>query len=135
MSRIADVLAALRAERQDLLNEVSRIDRAIAALEDAAGPGLIAAAAAAANYPADAYGRRPGPYSMLRVAEAAAIYLAEAGVPKTSTEIAAALRAGGVRTTSTPRTFTDTVQKMLRKSGAEFGIRHTSDYKRWFVQR
>lgn len=131
MSRIADVLAALRAERQDLLNEVSRIDRAIAALEDAAGSGPIAAAAK--QYPADAYGRRPGPYSMLNVCEAAAIYLAEAGVPKTTSEIAAALRAGGIRTTSLK--FTDVVRKALRKFASDHGIRHTANYKRWFVQR
>jgi len=131
MSRIAEVLAALREERQNLLAEVSRIDRAIAALEDAAGTGPPATVAT--KYPKDALGRTPGPYSMFTVCEAAATYLASAGEPKTTREIAAALRAGGIRTTS--EHFTDTVGKMLRKSASDFGIRHTSDRKRWFVKR
>lgn len=125
--------------------EVSRIDRAIAALEDAAGPGPAAsdakpagedakpAAAAPVVYPQDAYGRKPGPYSMLLLCEAAAMYLAAEGAPRSSREIADALRAGGYRTTSTH--FTNTVQKMLVKSGSEAGIRRTANRKKWFVKR
>jgi hypothetical protein len=115
MSRIAELLAALHDERDELLNEVSRIDRAIAALEDASGTEPMQPATArttAARYPPDAFGRTPGPYSMLTVCEAAALYLAEAGEPKTTAQIAAALKAGGFRTNS--EHFTDTVQKMLR---------------------
>jgi hypothetical protein len=137
MSRIAEVLAALRLEREQHLNEVSRLDRWIAAIEDVAGasPAQRAAAlqSAAAHYPEDVLGRRPGPYSMLSVCEAAAIYLAETGEAKTTGQIAAALKAGGVRTTA--KRFTDTVQKALRASASHYGIRHSADRKRWFVPR
>ena len=111
MSNIAEVTARLRQER---------------ALGDAAGQETIPVAAAAtaaspaAIYPKDVYGRTPGPYSMLSVCEAAAVYLASAGGPKTSREIADALRAGGIRTTS--KNFTDTVRKMLRRSGGSIGF-------------
>lgn len=130
MSRIAEVLTALREEREALLREVSRIDRAIAALEDAAGTGPVKAAAS--RYPADALGRKPGPYSMLNICEAAALYLASAGAPKTAREIAAALRAGGLRTAALR--LTDSIRKALRRCGSDHGIRHTADRKRWFVK-
>ena len=132
MSRIAEVLAALRDERQTLLAEVSRIDRAIEALEDAAGTGPIRASAgtSAGTYQEDPYGRMPGPYSLCSPCEAAAVYLAAAGEPKTSSEIATALVAGGIRTTS--KRFADTLHKALRQNGSYYGIRQTSNGKRWF---
>jgi len=137
MSSIADVLAALRDERKQLLNEVSRIEHWIAAIEDVAGMAPVPPATLeqppAAHYPVDALGRRPGPYSMLSVCEAAALYLAEAGEPKTTGEIGAALKAGGFRTSAVR--FTDTVQKMLKASASRFGIRRAADHKRWFVAR
>lgn len=139
MSRIAEVLAALREKRQDLLNEVSQIDRAIAAIEevvrtgtlddDAAGTRTVEATTT--QYPPDQLGRQPGPYSMLSICEGAALYLAEVGEPKTSREIAAALRAGGFPSTS--KYFTEIVQKMLRSSGSRHGIRR--DRKGWLVKR
>ena len=121
MSRIAEVLAALREERQQLLTEVSRIDRAIAALEDASS------AVASPR-------RTPGPYSMMNLYEAVAQYLAAAGVPQTSSEIAAGLRAGGFPTTSAR--FTGTVRTMLRRkrSSLPYGIREHSDGKRWYYK-
>jgi len=130
MSRIAEVLAALRNTREALLNEVSQIDRVIAALEGAPEPALVQREAVV-QYPEDAFGRKPGPYSMLSVCEAAALYLREAGVPKTTGEIAAALKAGGFRTTAAR--FTDTVQKMLRASASRYGIRQAG--KRWMSAR
>jgi len=138
MNTIAEVAAKLRAERQNLLVELSRIDRVLAALGEAAGLEPIPAAPATTAhplvvYPTDVLGRTPGPYSMLSVCEAAAVYLASVGEPKTSREIADALRAGGLRTTA--KSLTDTVQKMLRRSGSYCGISATSNKKRWFVRK
>jgi hypothetical protein len=132
MSRIAEALAALRNGREALLNEVSRIDQVIAALEDGSEiePML---SVMAEQYPEDALGRKPGPYSMLSVCEAAALYLAETGEPRTSAQIAAALKAGGYATTSVY--FVNTVQKMLRAYASRQGISRSHDHKRWFVTR
>ena len=137
MSRIAEVLAALRDERQTLLAEVSRIDRAIEARQDAAGTGPITTGTkpittSAGTYPADPYGRALGPYSMCSPCEAAMAYLEEVGEPKTSREIAMALLAGGIRTTS--KRFADTLHKALRQNGSYYGIRQTSNGKRWFYK-
>ena len=119
---MAEVLAALREERQNLLTEVSRIDRAIAALEDASG--------IAPSPP-----RTPGRYSMMNLYEAVAEYLAAAEVPQTSSQIADGLRAGGFPTTSVR--FTGTVRTMLRRksSSLPYGIREHSDGKRWYFKR
>ena len=68
---------------------------------------------------------------MLTVCEAAALYLKEAGEPKTTGQIAAALKAGGFRTTAAR--FTDTVQKTLRASASRFGIRQAG--QRWVSAR
>lgn len=122
MSRIAEVLAALREERQQLLTEVSRIDRAIEALEDASSAGSPAQ-------------RTPGRFSMLSLYQAVADYLATTEVPQTSRQIAEGLRAGGYPTTSAR--FTGTVRTMLRRkrSSLPYGIREHSDGKRWYLKR
>ena len=135
MSRIADVLAALREERQNLLTEVSRIDRAIAALEDASDNAPAAAPAKAAAPTLTGVPRRtPGPYSMMTLYEAAAEYLAAAGVPQTTRQIADGLRTGGFRTMSSK--FGSTVGTMLRRkaSSSPYGIRQHSDGKRWYFK-
>jgi hypothetical protein len=133
MSRIAEVLAALRKEREGLLAEVSRIDQAIAALEDVAD--RVVEGAAVREYPEDAKGRTPGPYSLFGICEAAAAYLATVEEPQTTREIAEALQAGGIRTTSV--NFADTVGTLLRSSAARFGISHTgtATRRRWFLRR
>jgi len=137
MSRIAEVLAALREERQNLLTEVSRIDRAIEALEDASGAVPASALPAKVTAPTltGVPRRMPGPYSMMSLYEAAAEFLAAAGVPQTSRQIALGLRAGGFRTTSVK--FTGTVRTMLRRkaSSSPYGIREHSDGKRWYFKR
>ena len=139
MSRIAEVLAALREKREELLHEVSQIDRAIAALEEVERTGTFDAAETrtaeakpAVQYPPDQLGRRPGPYSMLSICEAARLYLTEVEEPKTVGEIAAALRAGGFPSTSTY--FTEIVRKMLTSSGSRYGIRRAPGRKGWFVK-
>jgi len=137
MNMIAEVAAKLRAECQNLLAELSRIDRVLTALEETAGLEPIPAAPAITAhplvvYPTDVLGRTPRPYSMLSVCEAAAVYLASVGEPKTSREITDALRAGSLRTTS--KSLTDTVRKMLRRSGSYCGISATSNKKRWFMR-
>lgn len=136
MDRIAEVLAALREERQNLMTEVLRIDRAIAALEDASG--IVSAATPAKVGVPTLTGvprRTPGPYSMMSLYEAAAEFLAAAGVPQTSRQIALGLRAGGFKTTSAK--FTGTVRTMLRRkaSSSPYGIREHSDGKRWYFKR
>jgi hypothetical protein len=117
MDRVDEVLASLREERERLTAELQRVERAIAALD---GQSIQAIAAR--------------PYAMLNVYEAAAHFLAQAGEPKTTREIANALRAGGFRTRS--ERFTATVGTMLsrQKSASYFGIRRTSDKKRWVVR-
>ena len=110
MDRVDEVLGTLREERKRLAAELARVDQAIASLEGA-----------------EASAR---PYAMLSLYEAAAHYLAAAGEPKTSREIAAALRAGGFKTRATY--FTAIVSTMLKRSSAgDFGIRKTRDGKRW----
>jgi hypothetical protein len=54
--------------------------------------------------------------------------------PKSSTEIAAALQAGGFKTRS--RNFVNTVPVMLRrKDGRSAGISVTKDGKCWFLKQ
>jgi len=145
MGKIEDVLAEMRRERARLAADLSRVDRVIAALEEGVTlvgdgetgvaimpPGAIAtmaASAAQASLP-----RGIGPYTLLDVYEATAHYLSTVDTPKNSTEIAAALRAGGFKTRS--RNFVNTVRVMLRrKDGRSTGISVTKDGKRWFLKR
>ena len=66
--------------------------------------------------------------------EATRHYLLTVGTPKNSTEIAAALRAGGFKTRS--KSLVNTVRVMLRrKDGRTTGISVTKDGTRWFVKR
>jgi hypothetical protein len=128
----------MRRERERLAVELSRVDRVIAALEEGgavAAPGEAGvaieppSAAATASLP-----RGVGPYSLLDIYEATAHYLSTVETPKNSTEIAAALRAGGFKTRS--RNFVNTVRVMLRRrDGRSTGISVTKDGKRWFLKR
>ena len=142
MGKIEDVLAEMRQERERLATDLSRVDRVITALEEAGAfvagdetivpPGATATTAAItaqASLP-----RGIGPYTLLDVYEATAHYLSTVDTPKNSTEIAAALRAGGFKTRS--RNFVNTVRVMLRrKDGRSTGISVTKDGKRWFLKR
>jgi hypothetical protein len=129
MGKIDEVLAEMRRERDRLSAEIARVDRVIAALEER-GTVVDTPAAAAQASPTPAVGL----YSQLDVYEATAHYLSTVETPKTSSEIAAALRAGGFKTRS--RNFVNTVRILLRrKDGRSTGISVTSDGKRWFVNR
>ena|ERR1041385_3442805 len=132
MGKVDEVLVELRQERERLAAELARVERVIAALEEA--PATVAdvaerAPAAQANLPPGV-----GPYSLLDIYEATAHYLSTVDTPKNSTEIAAALRAGGFKTRS--RNLVNTVRVMLRrKDGRSTGISVTGDGKRWFIRR
>ena len=142
MGKADEVLAEMRQERERLVVELMRVDRAIEVLEEAAAlaagaearaslvlPSGTSAAAATAALPPGI-----GPLTLLDIYEATFAYLSTVDTPKNSTEIAAALRAGGFRTRS--RNLVNTVRVMLRrKSGRTTGISVTKDGKRWFVQR
>jgi hypothetical protein len=143
MTRIDEVLAEMRGERERLLAELARADRVIAALEVAAGvaarpeervaivlpSGGTAPAVAKADLPPGI-----GPYTLLDLYEATFQYLLTVDTPKNSTEIAAALRAGGFKTRS--QNLVNTVRVMLRRrDGRSTGISVTEDGKRWFVTR
>ena len=138
MGKADEVLAEMRQERQRLAAEMARVERVIAALEVA---GAVADGAeeqrAMMDAPDDARASLPpgvGPYSLLDIYEATARYLATVDSPKSSTEIAAALRAGGFKTRS--KRLVNTVRVMLRrKDGRTTGISTTKDGKRWFVKR
>ena len=147
MGKIDEVLAEMRRERERLAVELSRVDRVIAALEeggavvgnDEKGVAMAivppsAAATTAASAAQATLPRGVGPYSLLDVYEATAHYLSTVDTPKNSTEIAAALWAGGFKTRS--RNFVNTVRVMLRrKDGRSTGISITKDGKRWFLKR
>jgi hypothetical protein len=145
MGKIDEVLVEMRRERERLAVELARTDRVIAALEEARtgvadaeelvtlvvphADGSTSATATKASLPPGI-----GPYSLLDVYEATAQYLATVDTPKNSTEIAAALRAGGLITRS--RNLVNTVRVMLRRDSARrIGISTTKDGKRWFVKR
>ena len=144
MGKIEDVLAEMRRERARLAADLSRVDRVIAALEE--GVTLVGDGETGANVPPGATAttaaraaqaslpRGIGPYTLLDVYEATAHYLSTVDTPKNSTEIAAALRAGGFKTRS--RNFVNTIRVMLRrKDGRSTGISVTKDGKRWFLKR
>lgn len=131
MGKIDEVLVEMRRERERLTVELARVDRVIAALEERSTPPVEPRPAAAAQV---SFPPGVGPYSLLDIYEATAHYLSTVDTPKTSSEIAAALRAGGFKTRS--RNFVNTVRIMLRrKDGRSTGISVTSDGKRWFVAR
>lgn len=133
MARVDEVLAEMRRERDRLSAELARVDRVIAALEErgaVAGPAETPGRAA----PPASLPRGVGPYSLLDIYEATAHYLSTVDRPKNSTEIAAALRAGGFKTRS--KNLVNTVRVMLRrKDGRTTGISVTKDGKRWFIKR
>ena len=115
------MLAELRQERDRLSAELAEVERAIAALEGTAR---------AQRSPV-----RAGPYTGLSLYEATSAFLAEAGEPKTSSEIARGLIEGGFVTRS--RYFTGIVTTMLLRKDARRGsrIRRTKSRKRWYVTR
>jgi hypothetical protein len=135
MNKIAEVLEALREEHRQLSAELSRVGRAIAALEEATGeqPALVSATTVAAP----AGGLKPaappvpprieGPYSLLRFNEAAAAFLASVKEPQTARQIADALIAGGFPTRS--KDFRASVRTMLHRTSACDGIAPTTDFK------
>jgi hypothetical protein len=142
MMRIDAVLAEMRQERERLLVELARAERVIAALEEAAAvaaqpeervaivlpSGTTAPPVAKAALPPGI-----GPYTLLDIYEATYQYLLTVDEPKNSTEIAAALRAGGFRTRS--KNLVNTVRTLLRrKDGRATGISVTKDGTRWFVK-
>jgi len=136
MGKVDEVLAEMQRERERLAAELARVDRVIAALEERAP--VAASAEETATTPATA--SQPslppgvGPYSLLDIYEATARYLSTVDSPKNSTEIAAALRAGGFKTRS--RNLVNTVRVLLRrKHGRSTGISMTGDGKRWFLSR
>jgi len=135
VSKVAEVLQALREEEQHLRAELSRVERAISALEEAMGtvaPAKQAEAAPGPPPPAPPAG--PGPYALLRFNEAAAEYLASVNEPKTAAEIADALRAGGFPTKS--KDFAASVRTMLNRTDSYIhGIEHMDDGKWRFVGR
>ena len=132
VGKIDEVLAEMRRERERLTEELARVNRVIAALEERNAPAVAAATSPAA--PQVVWPPGVGPYSLLDIYEATYHYLSTVDTPKTSSEIAAALRAGGFKTRS--RNFVNTVRVLLRrKDGRATGISVTSDGKRWFVRR
>jgi hypothetical protein len=139
MGKIDEALAEMRRERERLVVEIARVDRVIAALEEgsavtAHGEGAIVRQGANAMAAQASLPRGMAPYTMLDLYEATAHYLSTVDTPKSSTEIAAALRAGGFKTRS--RNFVNTVRVMLRrKDGRSTRISVTKDGKRWFVNR
>jgi hypothetical protein len=127
MGRVDEVLAEMRRERERLVAEFARVDRVIAALEEpvraADGEERVAGSLAGV-----------GPYSLLNIYEATAQYLSTVDESKNSTEIVAALGAGGFKTRS--KNFVNTVRVMLcRTDDRAIGISVTSDGKRWFLRR
>jgi hypothetical protein len=127
MGRVDEVLAEMRRERERLAAELARVDRVIAALEDP--PRAVDGGDRVMDVLPNV-----GPYSLLNIYEATAHYLSTVDGPKNSTEIAAALRAGGFKTRS--KNFVNTVRVMLRRTdGRSTGISVTSDGKRWFIRR
>lgn len=134
MGRVDEVLAEMQQERERLAAELARVDRVIAALEERAAPAADSGEGVLPTATQPAFPPGIGPYSLLDIYEATAHYLSTVDGPKSSTQIAAALRAGGFKTKS--KNFVNTVRVMLRrKDGRATGISVTSDGKRWFVSR
>lgn len=140
MAKVDEVLEELRLERQRLVVELARVDRVIGAMEEAAAIAgdaeerisLMKASGATAATTQLPPGH--GPYTLLDIYEATFEYLLTVDTPKNSTEIAAALRAGGFKTRS--RNLVNTVRVMLRrKDGRATGISVTKDGRHYFVKR
>lgn len=124
MDTVDEMLAQLRQQREKLTQELARVEKAIAALEGSFDESRVAAAAAPAI----------PPYAYLTLYEAAAHYLASANEPRTSRQIADALRAGGFKTRS--QRLASTVATMLvRKEARLSGIKRTRDKKKWMYRR
>lgn len=134
MGKIDDVLAEMRQERDRLALELARAERVIAALEEAAAGAIVVRSSGTATEGRVNVPQGVGPYSLLDIYEATRHYLLTVDTPKNSTEIAAALRAGGFKTRS--KSLVNTVRVMLRrKDGRTTGISVTKDGTRWFVKR
>lgn len=143
MTKIDDLLAEMRQERERLLGELARTDRVIAALEEAVVVAgrveeqvaiVLPSGGTAPAVPKAALPPGIGPYTLLDIYEATFQYLLTVDEPKNSTEIAAALRAGGFKTRS--KNLVNTVRVMLRRrDGRSTGISLTDDGTRWFVKR
>jgi hypothetical protein len=135
MDTVTDVLARLTAERDRLAAELDGVERAIAALRQAIGatPATETSAPEAPAAP-DPSPPPPGPYAGLGFYEAAAAYLATAGEPKTSREIADALIAGGFSTKAAD--FRSSARTMLKRqfSAQSFDIYQTETADRWFFR-
>lgn len=123
MDSVDEVLAGLREQQKKLATELARVERAIAALEGSLDGTFVAAAAV-----------EPRPYAALTLYEATASFLAYSNEPRTSREIADALRAGGFRTRSAK--LASTVATMLARTEARrYGIRRTRNGKAWTYRR
>lgn len=127
MEKIEEVLAGLREEQKRLSTEIAGVERAIAVIERALTPEASASPAPE---------RDPRPYVAMELYEAVALILAD-GEPKTSREIADALRAGGYP--SKARNLTSTVLTMLKRTenASAFGIRQVDKghRTRWSVRK
>jgi hypothetical protein len=131
MSKVADVLRALREEESRLRVELAGVERAIRSLEEvltaeaeAEEPQVVVAAAAE---PARLSPPAETPYSWLRFNEAAATHLASVKEPQTARQIAEALIAGGFPTRS--KDFQASVRTMLNRASRSDGIERTADGK------
>lgn len=143
MQRINEVLTEMRQERERLLAELARAERVIAALEEAVAVAgreeervaiVLPDGTTAPAVPKAALPPGIGPYTLLDIYEATFQYLLTVDTPKNTTEIAAALRAGGFRTRS--KNLVNTVRVMLRRrDGRWTGISVTKDGSRYFVKR
>lgn len=123
MDSVDEVLAGLKEQQQKLAAELARVERAIAALEGSLDGTLVAAADV-----------EPRPYAAMTLYEATAYFLAYSKEPRTSREIADALRAGGFKTRSAK--FASIVATMLaRKDARLYGIRRTRNGNGWTYRR
>jgi len=123
MSKVADVLRALREEERRLRAELAGVERAIRALEEV----LEVEVDAEATEPARLSPPEERPYSLLRFNEAAAAHLASVKEPQTARQIAEALIAGGFPTRS--QDFQASVRTMLSRTSPSDGIERTADGK------
>lgn len=113
MDRVDEVLASLREERERLQGELARVETAIASLEG--------------NAP------KARAYSTMSLYEAVVRVLESAALPKTSREIAEALRSGGFK--SKAASLTHVVTTMLtRPSARGLGVERVSG-NRWRMRR
>ena len=113
MDRVDEVLVSLREERERLQAELARVETAIASLEG--------------NAP------KAHAYSQMSLYEAVAHVLVMSDEPKTSREIADALRAGGFK--SRARSLTHVVTTMLtRPTVRGLGVERITG-NRWRMRR